>query len=59
MDINSVCKECGKMHHLPDYHISCQFCQKSVVINSRNITRGKVSICDKCQKRLMRVRNGI
>lgn len=54
MDINSVCKECGKMHHLPDYHVSCQFCQKSVVINSRNVTRGKVSICDKCLKRLTR-----
>lgn len=59
MDINSVCEGCGKIHHLPDYHVSCQFCQKSVVINGRNDTRGKVSICEKRLKRLTRVRDGI
>ncbi len=52
MDITGVCKECGKIHRLPDYHVSCQFCQKSVVISSKNFTKGKVIICEKCQEKI-------
>ena len=50
MNKQVLCCECGELHRLPTYYISCQICQKTKSIREMTSNKGRVTLCKTCKK---------
>lgn len=50
MNKQVLCCECGELHRLPTYYITCQICQKTKSIREMTSNKGRVTLCKTCKK---------